>query len=270
MTSKNIKLLLNKKNKPNKYELYWLNLGNIIKSKKKLDIIDITFNSDGLPSENNVVYNGKIFKNVDFNKQKEVWLKYYDILNKSLKEDAYDLVIELGSGWGRNIFYLIQSNSLKDIKIISGEYTNSGCDIQKYIQKTFFNKIDIDIHKFDYNNSTNFFNTIKEKYGKINKCFVFTKHSIEQISEIKNDFFDNLLNISNSLKCIHFEPVGWQIGESVSFLSTGNLSYYNKNLYSKLKEYETKNLIKINDIKIDILGTGRIGNTSTFIEWEKI
>jgi hypothetical protein len=50
----------------------------------------------------------------------------------------YDLIIELGSGWGRNIFYYLSKYDLSKINIISGEYTESGCDAQKFIKNKFY------------------------------------------------------------------------------------------------------------------------------------
>lgn len=271
MHSNKLLLLKNKKNTIiSNYASYtreWSKVGNIINNNNKLNIIDITFNHE-CPPIDSIIYKGTPIKiNNNYEKKIEYFNKYFEILEEKIKLEEYDVIIELGSGWGRNIYYMLQKNIINNQRIISGEFNKTGCIIQESIKNNFFKNQHLNIYHFDYKNSNNFFDQVKKIEKPFQKCLVFTKHSIEQITEIDNDFFDNLLQICPQIKCIHFEPIGWQISEK-SFCKSSN--YYNRNLFSKLEEYQNKNLIKIKNVELDFLSVTRPGNTSTLIEWDKI
>jgi len=253
------------------YNNQWLNVKNNFKNKQKLELNDIIF-GEGEFHVNNIIYDDKI---ININNEKSQKIYYFeksrqyiiDIMNK----DKYDLVIELGSGYGRNIFYYLKQYDtlFNNIEIISGEYTPEGCETQRHIKDLYFTNSNINIHRFDYNSSEEFFNKIKTKYNNI---LILTFWSIEQITYINDNFFNNLLNIScNKLKCINIEPIGWQISENSIMKENinGYRSYYNKNLYSKLKELENKNIIKINNIIINYFNYDEPQSCGSLIEWEK-
>ena len=253
----------------NEYNNYWKNIRNYIEGKKKFslyDIYDITFNIE-CKEINNIIQNGK-YININNNILEKY--KYFDISrHESLNENTinnYDLIIELGSGWGRNIFYYINKYNLENTKIISGEYTEEGCEAQKYIKNNFYKTNNLDIYYFDYNNSNDFFMNIEKKYNNI---LVLTFWSIEQITYLNDNFFNNLLNMGGNIKCIHIEPIGWQISENslMKENTSGYRSYYNKNLYPILKELKEKNKINIDRIILDYHNLGDKGSCGTFIEW---
>jgi len=253
------------------YENYWNIIFSDIKKKNKFelnDIFDINFNKEIINVEK-VIYKGEIIHINNIRTEKEKYFnlsRQYTLNEKNINN--YDLIIELGSGWGRNIFYYINKYNLKNTKIISGEYADSGCNAQKFIKNKFFNEHDLDIYNFDYNNSDSFFENIK---GKYNNVLVMTFWSIEQVTNLNDNFFNNLLNINAKIKCVHIEPIGWQISNKSLMKENinGPRNYYNKNLYKKLTELEKSNKISINKNILDFFNFGCVESCGTLVEWDK-
>ena len=243
-------------------------IGKEIKKIKTFDPYDITYNLEcNKPKE--IIKNGKIKK---ISSKKE----FIEEFKKSReyaynKFNNYDAIVELGSGWGRNIFTYLNENDLSNIDIYSGEFTESGLEIQKYLNDNFYKKNNLHIFHFDYNNSNIFFKRINNK--KYNKILYLTFWSIEQITYLNDTLFNNIKNSSKNISCIHIEPVGWQINKNsiMEENKIGNKSYYNKNLYSKLLELSKENKISISNIILDLFNTSSYKNScGTLIEWNKI
>jgi len=252
------------------YNSTWLKVKNKLEYVQNINIYDLIFGEDN-SIFNRVISNGKII-NIDDSEKLNYWEKSRKYMIDNLDNNDYDLIVELGSGYGRNIFYYLYQfkNKLINTEIISGEYTQGGCDTQNYIKNKFFNDSNLKIYRFDYNNSKDFFLNISNKYKNI---LILTFWSIEQVTYLNDDFFNNILNLKcDKLKVINIEPIGWQISEKslMKENKTGYRSYYNKNLYIKLKELENKNVIKINNIILDFFNFDEIQSSGTLIEWEKI
>ncbi len=71
-------------------------------------------------------------------------MKYYDFVVEpivNLIDKNTDCVIEFGSGWGRNIYYIDNKLQRKDIDYYAFEYTKEGCNmtniLTKYLQNEF-------------------------------------------------------------------------------------------------------------------------------------
>ena len=256
----------------NEYNNTWESIHNYIKMLDNIDIIDVTFNRECGPIYN-IIDEGKYINiNNIYEKKNFYFFKSREKIIELILKNNFDVIIELGSGWGRNIFHYLKSypNIFNDLNIISGEYTKGGCDTQEYIKKTFFPDAKLQIFEFDYYNSDIFLNYIKKHNFK--NCLILTFWSIEQITYLDEKFFENLFNISDKLTCINIEPVGWQIDEKSLMKEniTGYRNYYNKNLFPLLKKYEKENKLKINDIILDFNNFGPAESCGTLIEWEKI
>jgi hypothetical protein len=262
----------------NEYNNTWLNVLNNFKNKNitNLNKNDIVFGeysnlNNNLKHIKKVINNGKI-TDISENNHIDLWEKSREYTLDVLNNESYDLIIELGSGYGRNIFYYLfeHKNKFQNIEIISGEYTKEGCNAQIYLKEKFFKDSNIQIYRFDYNNSDEFFKNISKQYKNI---LILTFWSIEQITYINDSFFHNLLNIqSEKLKCINIEPIGWQISDKslMKEQKTGYRSYYNKNLYLKLKELENKNIIKIKNTILDYFNFNSVESCGSLIEWDKL
>jgi len=266
------------KNSENSYKQYnqcWKNIKKYIETKNTFtmeDIFDISFNKEICPNKIYkipIIHNNKIITANNYEDCKNYFEKSRSYSLNQENIEKYDAIIELGSGWGRNIFYYINKFNLTNKKIISGEYTNEGVEAQLFIKNKFFKNHNLEIFSFDFNNSENFFEKIKEKY---NNVLVLTFWSIEQVTNINPNFFENLFKIGENISCTHIEPIGWQISTEsiIKENKTGFRHYYNKNLYNELQNLEIQNKIKINNIIVNYFNFKNKESCGSLIEWTKL
>jgi hypothetical protein len=263
------------------YNKYWGTYINEarkrITSKKLIDIWwemtarEIQFQD--LKREKKIVKNGQ----VSLIKTKQDFMDFYKFVMRPITDlitEETDCIIEFGSGWGRNIFYLIDQLKGKDIDYYALEYTPNGTNVANILAKTI---PDITLYtgQFDYNNPEF---ELKKKYKHI---VIFTRHSIEQVHTMKPDFFNKILDLDCKFDIVHQEPIGWQISQeekkkigqedrNLSEFHTKTYNHHNRNLYSILKKLESENKIKIVDLQIDYCSYRMEWNSSTSLRWEKI
>lgn len=132
---------------------------------------------------------------------------FSDLLIDVLEETGpYDSIIELGCGYGRNLFEIFHRGGPLNLPYYGGEFTASGVELAKKLAKAtpgmnakFFHfnhlepKIDIDLGE---------------------RAFVFTCHSIEQVSQIPDNWFSVVADAAKHVRCVHLEPFGFQINIS--------------------------------------------------------
>lgn len=268
---------------PDSYQIYttqWDDIGRKIKKNyyknfkegetPKFSVLHILYYHCNYRKQKFFIYKGKeVNVNSSFDSIKEYFDKSrYHVIDE-LKNNKYDLLIEFGSGWGVNLYYYLSKypSLLKDIKIISGEYTESGVEIQKFIKEKYYPKINMDIYQFDFNNSNSFFDNIPDDNNYQN-VLITTFWAIEQVTQVENSFIDNLLRKFKSFKIFFLEPVGWQVSSEslMKEYRDKKRNYYNKNLYSLLLEYQAQNQIKINNIELDYFYPSVKNNVGTLIE----
>jgi len=176
-------------------------------------------------------------------------------------------IVELGSGYGRNLFWTWLFGGKRDIKYFGLEYTESGRKASDIIASLEKNINFISKH-FNYNKPD--FDFLKDVDGHI---MFFTVHSIEQIPKLNEIFFTKLLELGKNFSCIHFEPIGWQIADpklkNGSSKEYAMLHDYNINLYSEILKLEQKKLITINEILPNFLCINPKNGTS-ILSWNPL
>ena len=119
----------------------------------------------------------------------------------------YDAIIELGCGYGRNLFEIFYGGGPRDAKYIGGEFTKSGIEIaQKLAKKAPKMKTEF-FH----------FNHLEPKLPfkkPFKRAFVFTCHSIEQVMQINENWFDEVVKAGEFVRGAHLEPFGFQLKNS--------------------------------------------------------
>ncbi len=210
------------------------------------------------------IFKDNIYKSVslyDASLEKKSFI--YDTISNQI-DDNTEVIIELGAGWGRNLFALYMNKNIKNIDLIMSEVTNSGREICSVISKHY--NIPIVNTYFNYYDWHDLIKLIKNKKYK-NIC-VYTSHSIEQITLLDKQLFYDFLNIDDiiSLKFTHIEPVGFQIHGNKQF--TGKAEY-NQNLNTILSDLSNNNKIKITYVNPDCFSIGSMNTCSSVIQWEK-
>ena len=119
----------------------------------------------------------------------------------------YDAIIELGCGYGRNLFEIFYGGGPREAKYIGGEFTKSGVEIaQKLAKKAPKMKTEF-FH----------FNHLEPKLPfkkPFKRAFVFTCHSIEQVMQINENWFDEVVKAGEFVRGAHLEPFGFQLKNS--------------------------------------------------------
>jgi len=257
------------------YTHQWSKMLHIIKNHK--DLIFDPYIIQAIERNHNFSFN-KIIKNgkfISFNNSFEDFKTNFDFSRKPvidlLKTKKYDTVIELGSGWGRNMFYYKSLLPNLEFSIFMGEYTPGGIAAGNAIKNKYFTNKNIYQYHFNYNAPELFFEKVKMN-KKIERCIVTSFWSVEQITHITPKLFDEILAIAPHIVGIHIEPIGWQISNKSLMKENvdGYRSYYNKNFYSILRRLEEAGKIKIKSIKLDFFNFGEAQSCGTLIIWEKI
>lgn len=123
---------------------------------------------------------------------------------RSRLPDTAKRVIEMGSGWGAIISSLWLSGAPKDAEYWALEYTESGREATSLIASTE-PRFRLKTSAFDYHRPD--FSQMAEPMETV----VYSVYSIEQITMIKDELIDSILAIPGFTRCIHIEPVGWQV-----------------------------------------------------------
>ena len=192
----------------------------------------------------------------------QLWDYFYSQIISVLGQHltVNDTLVELGCGWGRNLFYALDKNICA--KAIGGEYTPEGQSFGQRIGEQF--SLPFEIHPFDYYNPDSDF--MKNLHGAV----VFTHNSIEQISYMQEETI--LSMIENKPKAvIHFEPI-YEYRNKDTMLHYlwkrfTEVNDYNRNLITVLKKFEKKGMLNILLEKEHALGLNAF-NPGSYIIWE--
>lgn len=186
-----------------------------------------------------------------------------------LGEKKFEAIVELGCGLGHNLIELFYRGGPQNIPYYGGEYTESGVNAAKMLAQ-LRKELPLIPFRFDYKNPN--LSIVKEKKN----LFIFTSHSIEQVSKISPELFYTLTSAAEQVTCIHFEPFGFQftlgnaphgkISEAQAVLFKNN--DWNTNLIEVLTTCQNEGILEITFIAKNVMGETPDNPTSIAI-WEK-
>lgn len=190
-----------------------------------------------------------------------------DIFEAGKSEGGYDCIIELGCGYGRNLFEIFYRGGPRDLPYFGGEFTKSGV------------KISSDLAKVAPGMQASFFhfNHLKPNLDNIKKLgfkrvLVFTCHSIEQVAQISDEWCDVVASIAPFVRCIHLEPYGYQardLGEtSQNHFKFMREKGWNENLFDVIESAQKRGVIRLEDTVLEI-GCGDPMNPGSLACWVK-
>jgi hypothetical protein len=186
-------------------------------------------------------------------------------LLQALELDVVNIV-ELGSGYGKNLFRLWLNGGPAQANYIGCEYTAAGRACAEYLASLEPNVRFIS-QPYDY------YSPALISFDRIAKTFAFSSYSIEQIPEVGISAFDELLSIKGLWKVVHIEPVGWQrptaLGEGRlmrEMEKSARSMSYNRNLFSVLETLERSGRIVVESVKHNFLAH-RPNLPGTVITW---
>lgn len=177
----------------------------------------------------------------------------------------YDAIIELGCGYGGNLFEMFYGGGPREAKYIGGEFTKGGIEIaQKLAKKAPKMKTEF-FH----------FNHLEPKlpFKKPFKCaFVFTCHSIEQVMQINENWFDEVVKAGEFVRGAHLEPFGFQLKNSGP-LSDMHKDFiiqnsWNINFVEVLRQAVERKIVKDEQIFLE-MGVTPDTNVGSLAFWSK-
>ncbi len=170
-----------------------------------------------------------------------------------------DLVIELGSGWARNVLTFASSLGPPRARYVGAEYTAAGRDCADRLA-ALDPALDFSSLAFDYR---------APDLGSLRarRALVFTVHSVEQVPALPAAVVDEIRGVAPHVTCVHVEPVGWQIGGS-AFTSPAYAERhdYNRNLWALLSQEAAEGRLSIDRVAVDVCGVNP-ANASSVLAW---
>lgn len=177
----------------------------------------------------------------------------------------YDAIIELGCGYGGNLFEIFYGGGPREAKYIGGEFTKSGIEIaQKLAKKAPKMKTEF-FH----------FNHLEPKLPfkkPFKRAFVFTCHSIEQVMQINENWFDEVIKAGEFVRGAHLEPFGFQLKNSGP-LSDMHKDFmiqnsWNINFVEVLRQAVERKIVKDEQIFLE-MGVTPDTNVGSLAFWSK-
>lgn len=206
-----------------------------------------------------VLENGKphrTFDALDYHEATLNWLC-------EIARGGFDAVVELGAGYGRNLFGIYYRGG-PVTRYIGAEYTASGRELMGK-----FHALDpamsLEIVPFDHKApDLSFLKGAK-------KVLLYTCHSIEQVERLPDDYFDVLAASAPAVTGLHFEPVGFQI-ERKSKISRQHAAFiksqhYNMNLVDVLRAAEKRGTLAVRKMTPNVLNPQE-ENPLSVIAWD--
>jgi hypothetical protein len=176
-------------------------------------------------------------------------------------------IVELGSGYGRNLFWLWLQGGPKDAEYLACEFTEAG---RRCTERLAGLAPEMRVLALPYDFNEPDYESLSKGTGDL---VVFTCHSFEQISQAKPIVFERLLALDRPVRGIHFEPIGWQIraakgieGLSGSSADHADTHDYNRNLWAVLTDLDRAGAIVIEDVEPELMCINPLNGTSV-VQW---
>ena len=116
----------------------------------------------------------------------------------------FDAVIELGCGYGRNLFDVYYGGGPTHCRYYGGELTESGVLLARELA-ALEPDMKAEFFSFDY------LDPKLDHLPSFDRALVFTAHSIEQVCKIDASLFGVIAGVARRVDCVHFEPFGFQV-----------------------------------------------------------
>jgi hypothetical protein len=162
-------------------------------------------------------------------------------LGKAIDADTVN-IIELGSGYSKNLFGIWLNGGPLNANYLGMEYTAAGRDCSCFLAR-LEPHIRHKSFEFDY------YKPALPVFDRDAKTFVFTCYSIEQITRLGAATFDALLGIPGLYKVVHIEPVGWQRGPRLLPFPTEPMLWVSTRISARRTRYNTDLLTTVDSLE---------------------
>lgn len=190
-----------------------------------------------------------------------------DFLVDYLSQTPVDAVVELGSGYGRNLVELFYRGGPKGIPYYAGELSESGTEMARMLAEKAVGWRLVPF-RFDHNDPD--LSCVAEK-GRV---LFFTLHTIEQIATLRADYFKILADHAAQVIGVHFEPFGFQIGQYPGEINDAQQRLFlrngwNTNMVEVLKASADRGDIKMTFMAKNMMGSDDPENPTSLALWRR-
>lgn len=193
-----------------------------------------------------------------------------ECLLDTCRRDDPGLIIEMGSGWGRNLLDLWCAGGPAAARYIALEYTAAGRECSRVLA-ALAPELALDVYPFD------FYAPCFASIVRGERALVYTVFGIDQIPYIDRQVFEACLCLADEVTGIHLEPIGWQMavteadptctgeGSSEAYAERHD---YNRNLWQVLIDLSADSMITIEEVRNDLYGANP-ENAASYVRWRK-
>lgn len=165
--------------------------------------------------------------------------------------EGAEAVVELGAGWGANLFGSYLAGGPQDAHYVAAEYTDAGRRAAELLAARA-PELSFAAAAFDFHHPT-------WELPTFERATVFTAHAIEQVPHLPASFLPFVASLAEEVTVLHFEPIGWQTrGEDSQYAERHD---YNRNLWPLLR-----GAVEIVELDVDIVGVNA-ANPTTLAIW---
>jgi hypothetical protein len=192
-----------------------------------------------------------------------------DLILDWLSMNPVKAIVELGAGYGQNIIKMLHRYGPLGAQVYAGEYTQSGRDLATYL----LSKIpDANVKVFAVDHKAPDLSVVEES----DNVLLISIHSIEQVTQIGSDYFEQLTKNFNRVHGMFFEPFGFQLrnsnapqGEvSKKHEESAREKGWNLNLGPVALAAQAEGIIKIRSLFKNIMPGDNLNPTS-FMYWTR-
>lgn len=183
-------------------------------------------------------------------------------------EPDMDCIVELGSGYGRNLFELYLNGGPHPVKMFAGEVTETGRALADEL-KVLEPALDITVVPFDYTQPD--FSFLGK--NRLKNVLFFTRHSIEQVERVPRELFTGMIAAAEKVTCLHFEPFGFQLNKESRYEGPISVEqekfitrmHWNANLVESVQALADEGKLTLRHSYKNVIGEDPVSPTSIMV-----
>jgi len=179
--------------------------------------------------------------------------------------DETQAIVDLGCGWGRSLFEVWLRGGPRSATYHGLEFTQAGLDCVATLAK-LEPGMAVRTARFDFQRPD-----FASLAPGLKHAVVFTVSSVHQIPLLDKDAVRSILRIADTVDCLHFEQIGWQLAppeQSVADRDYALRNDYNRNLWAVLKEMSDAGEITLVNVTVDMFGAQTLYPMS-LVHWRR-
>lgn len=180
----------------------------------------------------------------------------------------FDVIAELGCGYGRNLFDLYDVNPDRQVRYVGGEYMESGIELGREIASRHEAASRFSFAHFDHMRPD------LALIGPARRALVVTVHSIEQIHRLPVDYFHRLAQAAPEVVGVHIEPFGFQANANLGAATREQVKLFasrrwNSNMHHIVRRAEADGVIAVDQITLECFLPTDPTNPSSLLVWHR-